>query len=42
MKFGLKKLETSIYRAVQSAFQYLEPSVTDGSTDRTAVSDSAV
>ena len=37
-KFGLKNLETSLYRVVQNAFQSLEPfrgitSVTDGQTD---------
>jgi len=25
MKFGLKKLETLLYRAVQDVFRYLEP-----------------
>ena len=39
-KFGVQKLETSLYRVVQSIFRYLETvkawltSVTDGRTDR--------
>jgi len=48
-KFGLKKLETSLYREVQTACRYLEPfrrgsrvwrtdGQTDWLTDRTAVS----
>jgi len=49
MKFGLKKLETSLCRVVQNLFRYLKPWITsvidrqtDGQTDRTAVSNGAV
>ena len=32
--FGLRKLELSLYCMLQSVLRYLEPSVTDGRTDR--------